>query len=403
MRYSANRLALLALLAGGAFIAGCGGGGGSSSGGSTGGGGPGPTGPTAPALGTGDHTPASVTFTNITATGLVVNNPMDLAFSPIAANELWVINQGASSISDDSLLIFNDVTAATITGERIDNTNDGNWGHFYMNASGIAFGAQTSGAGNGWTFATSQDATRANDDFMGPTLWSADRTIIGHHLPGTGPYGLGSHLDMLHSTRYAKGIAHQADNIFWVVGQAYYTVLTGTPQVCISRYNYNADHGPGYDNHSDGVKTHFAAGAVATVTGIPSGMYFHGANNRLYVSDTGNGRIVALVTTSGNAPTTVNGHTGDGQDFAVTGATVEIVVPASTVLTNPSGLEYHNGLLYVADHATGIIHAFDLNGNRINWLDTGLGASAVTGLAFGGDGKLYFADIKNDRIVRIDP
>lgn len=401
MRQTSQQLALLPALAVAALLTACGGGGGSG-GGSSGGGGQ-PSGPTAPALGTGDHSPTSVTFTVISGAGLTINNPMDMAFSPIAPNELWIINQGAAATSDDSLIIFNDVTAATITGERIDNTNDGNWGHFYMNASGIAFGAQTSSAGNGWTFATSQDATRAGDNFMGPTLWSADRTIIGHYGPGAPPMSLGSHLDMLHSTRYAKGIAHQQDNIFWVVGQAYYTVLAGSPQVCLTRYNYNADHGPGYDNHSDGVKTHYAAGAVSTVTGIPSGMYFRPANNRLYVADTGNGRIVALNTTTGNTPASVNGHTGDGQDFAVTGATVEVIVPPSTVLTNPSGLEHHNGLLYVADHATGIIHAFDLNGNRVNWLDTGLGASALTGLAFDANGKLYFCDIKNDRIVRIDP
>ncbi|MBX3459624.1 MAG: hypothetical protein KF696_06605 [Planctomycetes bacterium] len=382
-----------------AVLAGCGGGGssgGSAGGGGTGGtGGPGPT--PAPELGSGDHTPSSVTFTTLSGTGLGVSNPADLAFSPVNANELWIVSQG-----DMNLVIIDNVLAATLTGERINSSNDGNWSHFFSNASGIAMGAQTSSTGNGWTFATSQDSNNGGNNFMGPTLWSLDRNVLGHYPPGVG-IGLGSHLDMLHSTRYAKGIAHESANIYWTVGQAFFTVNAGTPQVCISRYNFFADHGPGADNHANGVKWHYARGQVATVTGVPLGMHYHSGNKLLYVSDTGNGRVIALDTQSGNAPVTVTSFTNDGIDYEVTGATVTNIVAPGTHLTQPSGLEYRGGLLYVCDHATGIIHAFDLSGNRVNWLDTGLGSNALTGLAFGPDGKLYFCDIKNDRVVRIDP
>lgn len=377
-------------------VSGCGGGGGGgSSGGSSP---PPPPPPPAPQLGTGDHTASSVTLTTIAAAGLTVTNPTDLAFSPAASGELWIVSQGTASI-----IIIDNVAAGTLTGERIYSGNDGNWGHFFMNGGGIAFGGNTSSVGNGWTFATSQDATRAGDDFMGPTLWSADRSVIGHYPPGAAPMGLGSHLDMLHSTRYAKGICHEASNIYWTVGEAYYTVLAGSPKVCLTRYNFNTDHGAGYDNHSDGQKWHYAESAIATVAGVPSGMYYNGATGKLYVADSGNGRIAVLDPATGGTPTAVTGHSGDGLEYKVAGASVTSLVPTGSFLTRPSGLEFFGGMLFVSDFATGIIHAFDFNGNRLNWLDTGLGANAVTGLAFGPDGKLYFCDMVGDRIVRVDP
>ena len=63
----------------------------------------------------------------------------------------------------------------------------------------------------------------------------------------------------------------------------------------------------------------------------------------------------------------------------------------------------YGGLLYVTDNASGWIHAFTLAGERVNYLDTGRGAGALAGIAFGPDGKLYLVDMLTDEIVRIDP
>jgi len=398
--------ALALTILGFGLVLGCADGGGGSGGGA--GGNPPAPAPQAPQLGTGDHTPGSVTFTPLAGTGLSVSNPTDLAFSPIASAELWITSPGSpSTYTDDNFVIIDNVLAATLTGERINQTNDGNFAHFASNSSGIAFGAQTSMAGNGWTFATSQDATRAGDDFMGPTLWPADRSIIGHFPPGY-DLGLGCHLDMLHSTRYGKGMTHEAGNVFWTLGEAYYTVKAGTPRNCLSRYAFNSDHTPGKDDHSDGEKWHYAEGQIATLSNVPAHIHYHAPTQMLYAADTGNSRIVRLDTQSGGAPQLLTApaqvHSGDGVEWLVPGATLTDVVPASSgFLTRPCGLEFYNNMLFVSDYATGVIHAFDLAGNRLNWLDTGLGANAVTGLAFGPDGKLYFCDQVNDRIVRIDP
>jgi len=73
------------------------------------------------------------------------------------------------------------------------------------------------------------------------------------------------------------------------------------------------------------------------------------------------------------------------------------------LLERPSGLALWNGHLYVADNANGRISAFTLDGERANYLDTGLDAGALSGLAFGPDGKLYFVDMQTNRVLRIDP
>lgn len=381
------------------FVYGCGGG---SSGGSTGGssnGGNGTPSPTpAPELGSGDHSPGSVTLTPVGLSAHAYSDPMDLDFSNHAANELWVVNQ-----ANESIIIIDDVTAGTFTGDKIDATDEyGSWGHFLSNVSGIAMGAQTSTAGNGWTMATSQDSNNGND-FMGPTLWSSDRSVIGvipNPLPN--PWNT-SHLDMLHSTTWGKGICHESDNIYWTIGICLHT-LSGTPQTSVARYDFQADHTPGQSNHADGIKWHYVIGQVGMTSGVHTGLIFDNGSNMLYLSDSANGRLLRLDTNSGAAGSTpITSYSGDGVDYEVTGATLTEIVSPGGYLNTPSGVELHNNTLYVADYATGYIHAFDLAGNRVNWLDTGVGANALQGIKIGPDDKLYFCDSKNNQVVRIEP
>jgi hypothetical protein len=325
-----------------------------------------------------------------------MNGPSDIEFSPVTPYELWIVNK-----DDPSISIFDDVRAATITGEKVDTSNGpGAWTHFLSSVSGICWGANTSTSGNGWTFATSQDSNNGGNNFMGPTLWSGDRSVLRYSVSPMNT----SHLDMLHSNTYGKGIAHESGNIYWTIGLCYDSVLNSTPQVALTRYDFAADHGPGNSFHDDGVKWHYVMGQVSTKAGVNSGMAYNASNQMLYVCDTGNGRVVALHTTSGTqAAGTLASFSGDGVDYEVTGATLNVIVGPGGVLTDPSGLELYNNTLYIADNATGIIHAFDLNGNRLNWLDTGRGVGALSGLDMGPDGKLYFVDVTSDQIFRIDP
>ena len=82
-------------------------------------------------------------------------------------------------------------------------------------------------------------------------------------------------------------------------------------------------------------------------------------------------------------------------------ALVELVPPGS--LERPSGLELHDGLVFVTDAATGRFHAFDRDGRLVRSLDTGLPAGALAGFAFGTDGRIVFVDRLSGRVLRIDP
>jgi hypothetical protein len=86
------------------------------------------------------------------------------------------------------------------------------------------------------------------------------------------------------------GIAWEKDNVYWVFGGAYSDIM---------RYDVQLDHGIGQDDHSDGIKHHYATGLVKRTAGVPSHLSFDAARKKLYIADTGNSRIAVLDTLSG--------------------------------------------------------------------------------------------------------
>jgi len=332
-------------------------------------------------LGSGDHTPASVTFTVIANSGNALKKPRDLAFNPRVPEDLWIVNA-----TDDSVVIVHNTTLASRTTEwRKDS-----WaGHFMDNPAALAFGADATTFGLPGTWATAGETTNGTSNYTGPTLWSSDLTVFAVQNGG-----LGSHLDMLHDSPNSMGIAWQVDNVYWVFGGMKSDIV---------RYDFQLDHGIGQDDHSDGRIRHYLGGQVARVPGVPGHLFFHTATNMLYIADTGNGRVIRLDTTSGAVSATHSGPDGLPEDFFMTGEVTSVVVAAGTFLTQPCGLEIKDDVMFVSDNATGIIHAFDLLGNRVNHIDTGLGPGAVMGLAFGPDGKLYFVNATGNQVIRLDP
>src|SRR5690606_3474583 len=104
----------------------------------------------------------------------------------------------------------------------------------------------------------------AANDFMGPTLWSADLDIYAQTNPAAVDFlgfDLGSHLDMLHESPLCMGIAWVSDNVYFT-----FDGLTGS----ISRYDFVEDHGAGFDDHSDGIVERFVDAGVSRVEGVPS-------------------------------------------------------------------------------------------------------------------------------------
>jgi hypothetical protein len=133
--------------------------------------------------------------------------------------------------------------------------------HFMPNPSALAFGGSWTSFGVPGTWATSAESNNGGNNFMGPSLWSSNLSIFAVQ----NPYGLGSHLDMLHCSPYAMGIAWEKDNVYWVFGNTY---SGGVYTADICRYDFVVDHNVGQDDHSDGIKHHYVSGQVKRSAGV---------------------------------------------------------------------------------------------------------------------------------------
>src|SRR5690606_27695681 len=160
-----------------------------------------------------------------------LNTPRDLDFHPtLSRNELWVINKDAEN-TGGSTVTFYDAGLMTQTHEW---KRDGNAWHFMSLPTGIAFSRTD-------FFGTSTGVYDANHNggapFTGPSLWTSDPAIYAQPSGGNG-----SHMDMLHESPYSQGIAHEVDNVYWVVDGFNSDVV---------RYDFADDHGPGNSYHGD--------------------------------------------------------------------------------------------------------------------------------------------------------
>ncbi|MGK4008323.1 hypothetical protein WMF31_37265 [Sorangium sp. So ce1036] len=300
--------------------------------------------------------------------------PTDLAFNPERPEELWVVNR-----RDDSVILITRPGAPDGTAVRL---RDPAASHFMDRPPAIAFG-------HAGTFGVCGDSDNGGNDYMGPSLFSSDLAIFAEATPD----GLGSHLDMLHSSPFCKGIAHEQGNVYWV--------FNGHDRA-IDRYDFAHDHGPGNDDHADGEIYRYVPGEVLGTDEAPSHLVYSAEDRHLYIADTGHRRLLKLDTTSGTPGSSFPGEETVEVRRHVDGATlVELVPPGA--LEAPSGIEIHDGLVFVTDHATSRFHAFDLTGQPVRTLDTGLPAGSLAGFTFGPDGKVYFVDMLSSRVYRIDP
>ena len=330
-------------------------------------------------LGWRDGSPGSVTLTLIFEPANP-REPTDLGFNPAKPTELWVISR-----KDDSVFILENPGDPEMTWKR---KRDPAASHFMDRPPALAFGAVVEEWGQTW--ATCGDSDNGGNDFMGPALFSADPAVFAHATPD----GLGSHLDMLHSTTFCRGIAHVEANVFWVFN---------SNKKSLDKYDFNEDHGPGADDHSDGRIYRYASGAVLGIDDTPSHLAYNSEDLQLYIADTGNKRIAKLDTASGTPGSTFSGFEDVVERRRMDDAVVVDVVPPGA-LEAPSGIEIRSGLLYVTDNATSRFHAFDMaNGQLVRTLDTGLPPGSLAGLTFGPDGKVYFVDLISARVYRIDP
>ncbi len=327
------------------------------------------------------HLPDTVAhITAIADNTTFLDTPRDLAFNPLNPSELWIINKASNSIA---------IVDNTFSDSRtIHYLRDGTHDHFMHRPAAIAFGGTETTFDSIGTFATIQESRNRTYelDFMGPTLFTSDRSVFAQ-------LSNSSHLDMLHGSPLGMGIAWERDNVYWVYGGHFQT---------IAQYDFRDDHGPGNDDHSDGVIRHYMSGMIESVDGVPSHLAFHHATNTLFIADTGNRRVLQLHTTSGTLGDDYENNPDEVDSRYVDDAQVDVIVSAEYGLQAPSGLAIVNDILYIGDNATGKIHTFTLDGEPLNVINTDIPEGGLMGLAHGEDGKLYFVDAHWSRVLRLD-
>jgi DNA-binding beta-propeller fold protein YncE len=190
------------------------------------------------------------------------------------------------------------------------------------------------------------------------------------------------------------GIAAETANAFYV-----FNGLAGV----IDWYDFLVPHEPGGDDHTDGIKRRYQGIGLKREVGVPSNLVLDKESGWLYIADSGNGRVIRMDTASGNEQGTIPHYEDEQPLVVIQGAVVEDVISAgASDLVMPSGLAIFDGLLYVSDHATGVLHAVTLTGEPVTQLDTGLGPDTLAGITVGPDERLYLVDRAGGRVLRVD-
>ncbi len=329
---------------------------------------------------------ATVTPTVIATNSDSLNQPRDLDFKP-NTNELWVCNYGASN--GGNMVIFYNAGSTSQTSEYRKDTHTS---HFMRYPSAFAFGDD----GKLACVSEIQNTNAGSPTFMGPALWLTDTNIYARVFQNNwvGGLPLGSHVDMLHQSPFAMGIAHDTVMAYWVMDG-----YNGN----ICKYDFVNDHGPGYDDHSAGKIWRYTDVSVTRVPLVPSHMVVDKINHWLYYIDGGSKRIKRMNTQSGSVAGNLNTPSTAQEQLAgyydVQGASVE---PLETLSTQPCGIDYYNGRLIVSDYTNGNIYLYNTAGT-FSILDTIVtGHPGMMGIKVGPDGRIWCVNHAENKLYRLD-
>jgi hypothetical protein len=423
-----------------------------------------------------------------------LSEPMGIAFRPSHPNQLWVVNHG-----NDSIAILTNPGESNM--EALVKT-DAYAEHFVAKPTGIAFGYDD-------TFAVSNDSINelrgmkfiknpernqnfVKNHFMGPTLFSADTYALAGQSkkylddwpqPGNGhdpdrdltltqgcPLAYwnptvqqcywpreGSHLDMLHESPLAMGIAHDKHNAYFLLDGC---GSRDSNKQCLGnghlmRYDFNRDHQEGNGFHGDGIVWRYPEVHFKRDKDIPGGLLVQ--DGWLYFSNPGMGKIERIAATGGNIQIVVKswseqyakGQVGSGviswedvkgvsmdgdEPEAISNwvktrgdlakiaelgkdwiAPMEVLseysyvynIPQKTFISEgwldkPSGLASDGKSLFVADYDSGWVAAFDLQTAKLRWRYQS-NLKSISGLAFNPNKprELYVSDRDTDSIYQL--
>jgi hypothetical protein len=312
-----------------------------------------------------------------------ISEPRDLDFHQ--AGDLWVINKGTENSGGSTVKITNPWTSSQ---SDLWQQDDNAW-HFMSLPSGIAFGTSDN-------FATSPSVFDANhqggnNPFTGPTLWSSNPNIYAQPSGGNG-----SHMDMLHESPNALGIAFESHNTYWVYDSYNNDVV---------RYEFSDDHGPGNSYHGDGLIHRYPGMGLDNInTHIVCHLELDENQQWLYFVDNGNNRVLRLDITTGSLGGTPS--FGPHEDVAeyknIIGFDWEEVV--TTGLVEPAGIDVIGNNMVVTDHSNGDIIFYDITtmpAVELGRLETG--EPGIMGTVLGPQGRVWYCNTTLDKVVRVEP
>lgn len=327
-----------------------------------------------PILGDGTNDIGTLLMEEVATVGDALSGVTDVKVHPEFPGEIWV----ASKNNDAVVIVFDAGTEERST--KFNSAPGAN--HFLAKPMAIAFGDGTMASAHEEDEAT-QPSTPP--DFMGPTLWDSNAVNFDGGHP--------THLDMLHNSPNSTGIAWDSGNAYWVFDGWHNSV---------TKYDFRNDHGYGGADHSDGVVSRCVEGEVKYVEGVASHMEMDHETGLLYIADTGNNRVAVLDTTTGERGSPVFPNYDGTDQHAINDAVIETLVDGEdNYMGRPAGLALHDGKIFIADHQTGEIQAFDMDGNALDFLQTDLGDGALGGIDFDDEGRLYVVDRNEDRVLRL--
>ncbi|MCC6412907.1 MAG: T9SS type A sorting domain-containing protein [Saprospiraceae bacterium] len=311
-----------------------------------------------------------------------LDKPSDLAFAPTPSPTLWVVNRKTESSGGSTVTYFN---AGLPTQDPQEKKDQNSW-HFMSLPTGIAFSYN----GN---FATSPGVLDANHQgggshFTGPALWSSDWSVYAEPSGGNG-----SHLDMLHQSPYSMGIEWEEDNVFWVYDGYNKNIV---------RYDFQEDHGPGNDDHADGIVRRFVELEVERVDNTVSNhMALDRESGHMYIVDNGNKRVLRLDINSGEATEDLTPYAEPLAEYtAMTGTDWSVYIDS---LNKPSGIAVLGDYLLVTDYGTGEIIFYDrtgAEGAELGRYDTGPGG--IMGIEISPDGKIWYVNTTQSKVYQLD-
>ncbi len=317
-----------------------------------------------------------------------ISQPRDLDFKP-GTDELWVMNRGVASGSSWVIAYH-----AGTPQQSIQYRKDSHSSHFTVYGTAMAFG-------NVGEFAALSEIRNTNSSststFMGPSLWSADTAITARVFQNNwvSGYPLGSHLDMLHQSPFGMGVAHDTANRYWVTDGHFGNIVL---------YDYGVDHGPGYDNHSDGRIWRYTDIPFVRVVNIPGHIVKDTVSGWMYYVNSGPKTLCrfnpAAASVAGilSAPSTSNEPLQGYWDMQ--GATYEVI---DTFATQICGIEVFNDRLLVSDYDNGNIYVYDLSSGTPVFMDTIItGQATMEGIKIGVDGKIWFVNNAASTVCKID-